>query len=280
MKKFDSIAIVGVGLIGASIGLAARREKLARQVVGIGRRASSLRKAKACRAVDQTTTHLERGVAGADLVIVCTPVELIVVQVQRIVAVVPEALVTDVGSTKQQLVSALAKSLPRNSHFVGSHPMAGGENTGPEHGRANLLEGRTVVVTPDRRSQDTDVQRICDFWAALGAGVLRMSPKEHDRAVAATSHLPHLLASAIAGSTPEDYFPLVSTGWLDTTRIAAGDAALWRQIFLSNHENVLQSLTRLERTLRSMRTALERQDAAKLESLLEQAKRTRDALGS
>jgi prephenate dehydrogenase len=280
MKKFDSIAIVGVGLIGASIGLAVRREKLAGEIVGIGRRASSLRKAKACGAVDRTTTNLERGVAGAELVIVCTPVELIVEQVQRIVAAVPGALVTDAGSTKELLVGELGKSLPRDSHFVGSHPMAGSENTGPEHGTADLLEGRTVVVTPSRKSLDEDVQRICDFWAALGAGVLRMTPKEHDRAVAATSHLPHLLASAIAGSTPEDYFSLVSTGWLDTTRIAAGDAALWRQIFMSNRENVLRSLARLEKSLGAMRGALERQDAAKLEKLLEQAKRTRDALGS
>jgi prephenate dehydrogenase len=280
MRQLESLAIVGVGLIGASIGLAARRAGQAKQIVGIGRRENSLAVALSRGACDRVTTRLADGIANADLVVVCTPVDAIAATIQQAVGLRPQALVTDAGSTKAEIVSSLSGSLPAGSRFVGSHPLAGDSKAGPEFARADLFEGRTVVVTPTPESARADVADLTDFWRSLGANVLEMSPDAHDRAVAVTSHLPHLLASAIAGSTSEHYFPLIATGWLDTTRIAAGDAALWRQILLANRANVVAALTTFDTTLAALREALENADASKLELLLDQAKRNRDAVGS
>jgi prephenate dehydrogenase len=279
MKQWDTVAIVGVGLIGGSVGLALRERRLARTVVGIGRRAASLRKAKQHGAVTETTTNLPRGVAKADLVVVCTPVEKIVEQVRQAAEHCPAgALITDAGSTKATIVVALDDELRDGVAFVGSHPLAGSEKVGPEAARADLFDGRLVVITPTRRTQPKHVSQIEQFWQSLGARVVCMSPQAHDEAVAATSHLPHLLASALAAATPEDLLPLVAGGWLDTTRVAAGDVELWRQILSDNRLHVLKNLDKFEKVLSSFRTALERNDPAKIAKLLEQGKQTRDAV--
>lgn len=280
MRQFDTLAIVGVGLIGASIGLAARRAGVVHRVVGIGRRESSLQIAKNAGAIDLLTTDLAAGVADADLIIVCTPVDLIVPMIEQAAALRPQALLTDAGSTKAEIVDKLVASLPEGSHFIGSHPMAGDSKAGPEFARPDLFAGRNVVITPTENTDPADEAKLSAFWQALGAEVLKMSPADHDQAVACTSHLPHLIASAIAGSTPEHYFPVIATGWSDTTRVAAGDAALWRQILLSNKTNLLSALTQFETHLASLRKSLEEADADTLELLLAQAKRNRDAVGS
>lgn len=277
MRRFENVAIVGVGLIGASIGLAVRRRGLASRVVGVGRRSSTLEVAHQCGAITDRAADLKQGVAEADLVVVCTPVANIVETVERAArACPPHCLLTDAGSTK----AAIAEALAGEPRFVGGHPLAGGENSGPQHGRADLFEGRLVVLTPTAENRPEDVRTLEQFWAALGARVTRMDALEHDRALAATSHLPHLVAAALAGATPEQYAALVATGWLDTTRIAAGDAELWRQILLDNRENVLHALDRFERTLAELRASLRRADGVQLEELLTVGKRTRDALGS
>jgi prephenate dehydrogenase len=280
MRQFETLAIVGVGLIGASIGLAARRAGLVRQIVGIGRRESSLAVAQGRGACDLVTTDLAAGIEAADLVIACTPVDAIAATIQQACALRPQALYTDAGSTKADIVRTLENTLSARSRFVGSHPMAGDSKAGPEFARADLFDGRTVVVTPTAASDLADVAKLTGFWQGLGAKVLEMSPESHDRAVAVTSHLPHLLASAIAGSTPEHYFPLIATGWRDTTRVAAGDAALWRQILLANRENLLAALSEFDTSLAALRDSLLNADADTLELLLAQAKRNRDAVGS
>jgi len=281
MARYESISIVGVGLIGASVGLAAKRAGVAREMVGIGRRAASLRKARECGAVDRTTRSLARGVAAAELVVVCTPVELIAPLTLEAAGAAPAgALLTDAGSTKAELVRRIEAGLEPGHSFVGSHPMAGNEKSGPEYGQADLFDDRVVVVTPTPRSRPEAVESIAQFWKSLGAHVLEMSPQEHDRAAAATSHLPHLAAAALALATGEQYAPLIGSGWRDTTRIAGGDAALWRQILLANRSHVLRSLRELQRSVSLFRTALQDEDAEELESLLAKAKRNRDALGS
>ena len=285
MKAVNTIAIVGVGLIGGSVGLAVRGRGLARHVVGVGHRAASLRKARRVGAVTETSVDLAKGVADAQLVVVCTPVDLIAEHVRAVAAACPPgSLITDAGSTKGDIVGRLNRQLgggdARGVRFVGSHPMAGGEKTGPEQARADLYEGRPVVVTPTRRTRKEDLRQISDFWRALGGRVVSMSPAEHDRAVAATSHLPHLIAAVLAGSLPEERLPLASSGFADTTRVAAGDVDLWREILLGNGPNVLKSLARFEKLLASFRRAIERGDAGKLTRLLEEAKRKRDAVGS
>lgn len=281
MQKWNTVAIVGVGLIGGSIGLALRSRKLAHEVVGIGRRPASLRVAKRVGAVDATTTNLSKGVSQADLVVICTPVEQIVGYVQDVAAACPEgALITDAGSTKAEIVAGLNGSLKRGVRFIGSHPLAGSEKTGPAAATAELFEKRVVVLTPAPTSSRDDVRMLSRFWTSLGARVVEMSPEEHDLALAATSHLPHLVSSALAAATPVKFLPLTATGWADTTRVAAGDAELWTQIFTANRGHVLASLEQFEQVLQSLRTAIERGDRRRLSKILTEGKQNRDAVGS
>lgn len=278
-KKWNTVAIVGVGLIGGSIGLALRRRKLAGEVVGIGRSTGSLRVAKKIGAVDKTTTDLARGVSKADLVIVCTPVKLIAQQVREAAAACPAgSLITDAGSTKAQIVRELEGPLARGVRFVGSHPLAGGEKSGPGEADAKLFVDRLVVLTPTEQAQNGDVSELRDFWTSLGARVIETTPEAHDQALAATSHLPHLLASTLAAATPEDLLPFTASGWADTTRIAAGDPELWTQIFLANRENLLNSLGRFESQLEILKKAVQIKDRELLTTILREAKRNRDAV--
>jgi prephenate dehydrogenase len=281
MRAWDTVAIVGVGLIGGSIGLALRQRGLARRIVGVGRRVSSLRKARQWLTVTHTTTKLERGVADADLVIVCTPIADIVDRVCAVARHCPAGtLITDVGSTKSEIVRELDRRLRGGPAFVGSHPMAGSEKTGPENARADLLENRVTVVTPTKNTCDDHLQRIEQFWSALGSRVVRMTPRDHDQAVAMTSHATHVIAAALAAATPEHALPLAASGWRDTTRIAAGDPQLWLQILLTNRQEVLKSLGKFEKVLATFRVALERGDTTRLVQLLDAGKQTRDSVGS
>lgn len=285
MQPFDSVAILGVGLIGGSIGLGLIKRRLARRVIGIGRREASLQKALTCGCVTETTTSVREGVEAADLVVVCTPVE-------QLAGCIAEAgrhckdgcVLTDAGSTKASWIpeaeASLAARYGPRVPFVGSHPIAGSERTGPEAASGDLFEGRTVVVTPTAASREEATARVETFWQALGGRVVRMSPEAHDAALAFTSHVPHLVSAALALATPEDQLHLIGTGWLDTTRIAAGDAELWRQILLANRASTLLALADFERVLREYRAALQSADGAKLARLLAEGKRRRDAVGS
>jgi prephenate dehydrogenase len=263
VMPWKSVAIVGVGLIGGSIGLALRKRGLADEVVGIGHRASSLRKAKSLGIVTRTTTNLKRGVAESELVVICTPVEMISGLAVEIAqqATFP-TLITDVGSTKSR------------------HPLAGSEKTGPESARADLFEDRVTVVTPGAGTDPARVERVESFWAALGSHVLRMTPRAHDQAVAMASHVPHMIAAALAAATSSDELPLVAGGWRDTTRVAAGDPQLWLPIFRTNRDQVLKALDKFEKVLATFRAALEREDDTRLTQLLQVGKRTRDSVAS
>lgn len=281
MQDWDTVAIVGVGLIGGSIGLALQQRGLARRVVGIGRRASSLKKARQYGTVTHTTQRLDRGVADADLVIVCTPVGQIVEHVCQAAQSCPaNCLLTDAGSTKGGLVQELDRRLGSGPQFVGSHPMAGSEKTGPENARADLFDGQVAVITPTAKTDPRAAERVEHFWMSLGARVIRMAPQLHDEAVAMTSHATHVMASALAAATDEASLALAASGWRDTTRVASGDPQLWQQILLANRQQVVKSLKTIERTLAAFRNALTREDAAGLVELLDRGKKTRDSLGS
>jgi prephenate dehydrogenase len=285
MKHWDTVAIVGVGLIGGSIGLALRQRGLARSVVGIGRNPERLRKAVELGTVTSTTTTIAAGVGKAELVVVCTPVDRIVDHVcEAAAACPPGTLLTDVGSTKQHIVTTLAAALQGTSErrvgFVGSHPMAGSEKSGVEHSQADLFENRVTIVTPHDQTHPENVQRIEQFWKSLGSRVLRRSPEDHDRAVAMVSHVPHVVAASLAGTTSADDRALVGGGWLDTTRIAAGDVELWRQILLDNRGYVLKSLDNFAKVLASFRSALAQHDQNQLVELLKAGKQNRDAVGN
>lgn len=286
MAEFDTVAIVGVGLIGGSIGLAVRERKLARQVIGIGRNEGNLAEARRLGAIDAGTTVLEHGVEEAQLVVVCTPVDTIADFVSRAAGnSANRTLITDAGSTKHEIVKTVETLLidrrdgPR---FVGSHPLAGDHRTGVAHARGDLFDGRKVVVTPTDATHRAAVVEVGGFWQTLGAEVVVMSPTEHDEALAATSHLPHLIASALALATPKDLLPLAASGWRDTTRVAGGDPEMWRAIFATNRQEVLEALKRFERWTGEIREILTLQQDERLLRLLERAqwmKANRDSLG-
>lgn len=286
MAEYDTVAIVGVGLIGGSIGLALRERKLARNIVGIGRRQNSLDAARKVGAIDHGLTNLAAGVSQAQLIIICTPVDTIAERaIQTAAACPPSALITDAGSTKETIVSAVDVALAgRRSgpRFVGSHPLAGDHRTGPEHARADLFDGHTVIVTPTHVTRAAAVTEVSGFWQSLGANVSTMTPAAHDVALAMTSHLPHLAASALAVATPRNLLFLAASGWRDTTRVAGGDPKLWQPIFATNRQHVIEALDRLTQLLSNIREALETGDSESLAALLETAakvKRDRDALG-
>ncbi len=281
MQQWDTVAVVGVGLLGGSVGLALLQRRLAGRVIGVGHRESSLQIATQVGAITQSTTDLQQGVREADLVVVCTPLKDIVPTVRAAAAAVRRgALVTDVGSTKLAIAESLSQGLPAAVRFIGSHPLAGSEKTGPQHARADLFQNRTTVVTPLETAAESDVQQIVSFWQSLGSRVHRMSPAAHDQALAITSHLTHLVAAALAAATPPEHLPLAATGWVDTTRVAAGDPDLWQQIFHDNRDNVIQSLDQFQQVLDDFRQALADHDDAELRKLLQTGKRHRDTLGS
>jgi prephenate dehydrogenase len=282
MPEHQTVAIVGVGLIGGSIGKALRERKLADKVIGIGRREETLKKAKAAGAVDHTTTDLKEGISEADLIVLATPVQTIVRTMDEVASACRKsAWVTDAGSTKEHIVQSAEKAFrDAGPYFVGSHPLAGDHRTGPEHARADLFEGRTVVVTPTDKSDQKAISRITDFWQSLGAKVETMTPAEHDQRIAVVSHLPHLVAAALASATPEKLLPLAASGWRDTTRIASGDPQLWQEIFATNRASALEALETFEHKLAELKAALGNSDDARLKANLEGAKRIRDALGN
>lgn len=278
---WPSVAIVGAGLIGGSVGRALLERGLARRVIGIGRSQQSLDGARRTGAVTETSLD-PAAVAEADLVLVATSVASIPELLDAVDAAVrPGTLLTDAGSTKASIVAAWErKRARRRGRFVGSHPLAGSHRRGPEAAQSDLFNGRVVIVTPANATPADDVAAVGDFWSTLGATVYLMRPKEHDRIVAATSHAPHLLAAAIATATPAAALPFTAGGWRDTTRIAAGDAQLWADILLDNSTAVIAALRRITSASDKILAAIEAGDRRRLVTLLSRAKDARDALGS
>jgi prephenate dehydrogenase len=276
------VAIVGVGMIGGSIGKALLGRRLADRVIGIGRNAGSLDEAKRSCAVSETSLDLAAAVADADLVVVATGVASIPRLLDEIdAAVQPGTLLTDAGSTKASIVTAWEKRrTSRRGRFVGSHPLAGSHRRGPEAADGELFTGRVAVVTPASATPPADVEAIGEFWSALGATVFVMSPRQHDRIVAATSHAPHVMAAAIAAATPAAALPFTAGGWRDTTRIASGDAELWADILLDNAGPLGAALKQIATASERILTAIEAGDRRRLVTLLSRAKDARDALGS
>ncbi len=276
--RINTLVIVGVGLIGGSIALAGRRRGLAGRIVGIDRQPETRAHALREGMIDDAHADL-KAVACADFVLFCTPVDGIAAQVIEASAHCrPGTLLSDVGSTKAAILREVCGRLPPGIEFIGSHPLAGSEKHGPANASADLLDDRLVIVTPSAGVRDNALSQICNFWKALGARVQVMGAEEHDRAVALTSHLPHLLSSALAGILPPELYDLTATGFRDTTRLASGQPDLWSAIFRTNREHLLTALDRLEAHLHRFREALLQDDRAALQALLQQGKKVRDGL--
>jgi prephenate dehydrogenase len=272
-----TLGIVGVGLLGGSIALACRRQGIAGRIVGCDR-PDVLARAKARGMLDETAADASQAVGRASFVVFCTPVDTLADVVGECAdACRPGTLLTDVGSTKSGIVRRLANRLPPGVSFVGSHPLAGSERAGPDSARADLFEGKLVVVTP-AGDPPAAVSTVAAFWKALGARVETMSPEQHDEALAVTSHLPHLVASVLAGVLPLEWKRLTATGFRDTTRLAAGSPELWRAIFQSNQPALLAAAAEFRAHLDRFVDALAKGDGERLRLLLEQSKYVRDSL--
>lgn len=281
--QFRKITIVGVGLLGGSIGLAVRQRRLAGEIAGFVRRAASLKDCEQAGAVDYAVTDLLAAVSNADLVILCTPLAQMPALAKQILPALKRgAVVTDVGSVKAEVVRELESILAKaGAHFVGSHPMAGGEKMGVLAARADLFENAVCIVTPTKKSNPGAVRKVEQFWKSLGARTLRLAAAEHDRLVSRSSHLPHVVAATLAGlvldpNQPKAQAGLCATGFRDTTRIASGSPEMWRDIALANRKNLSQSVDALVGELKKFQSALKRGDAATVEKMFATAKQRRD----
>lgn len=274
---FDTIAIVGVGLIGGSLAAAIRRRK--KRVIGVGRDPARLAKAQTAGIIDEAATNLVSAAERSDLLVFCTPVDRIVNGVREAACRCrPGTLITDAGSVKEIICRELSSALPGGVEFVGSHPLAGSEKQGFEHADPNLFDRRVCVVTPVATTTQSARDRIRDFWRRLGSNVLEMTPEAHDRALAQTSHLPHVAASALAGMLEPENDRFAASGFRDTTRVAGGDPDLWAAILLANAESVLRELRKFDQSLAAFQQALSARDVEQLKALLATAKRRRDGL--
>jgi prephenate dehydrogenase len=277
---FGTIAIVGVGLIGGSIALAAKSRGVAQTVIGVGRNALRLEQARRAGIIDEGLVDPTAAARRADLLVFCTPVDRIAAGVREAAQTCCEGtLITDVGSIKGSIARGLAVGLPGGVAFVGSHPLAGSEQQGFQNADARLFENRICVVTPLVDSLPLAVEKIARFWEGLGMTVVEMTPEAHDAALAETSHFPHLAAAALAGTLSAENVSLAASGFRDTTRIASGDPDLWTAIFLANRRPVLASLTKFDQVLAEFRQALEHNDAEGLKKLLVAAKENRERNG-
>ena len=281
--RFQKITIIGVGLLGGSIGLAARHRGLAREIAGFVRRPASLMDCEKAGAVDYATTDLFAAVSDADLVILCAPL----LQMRpRVVEMLPAlkrgAIVTDVGSVKASVVRELEPLVHQSgAHFVGSHPMAGAEKTGVLAARANLFVNAVCVVTPTKKSSAVAVRQVEAFWKSLGARTLRLAPEQHDALASRSSHLPHIVAAALANlvlnpARTEFQSALCANGFRDTTRIASGSSEMWRDIALANRKNLSKSVDAFISELQKFQRILKKNDAKAVSKFLETAKARRD----
>ena len=259
------MAIVGVGLIGGSVGMALRARRLADNVVGVGRDAERLNAAIRRGAIDSAQTDLARGVAEADVVVVCTPVGRIAEDSLAAALHGPaHLLVTDAGSTKSAIVASLEATPEAREKFVGAHPIAGSERSGVEAASADLFLDRCCILATTERTPAERLRRARTFWLSLGCQVHEMSPESHDHALALTSHLPHVVSSALAGVVPPELLSYSAGAFRDGTRVAASDAGLWAEIFLANRRNLLQALDGFEGRLQGFRAALAKAEAPPL----------------
>jgi prephenate dehydrogenase len=279
MRLFNKITIIGVGLIGGSIGLAVKKRKVAGEVVGVFRHADTMQRARKARAIDTATMDMLEGVKDADLVVIATPVSMIPCIVEAIAPVMRKgSIITDAGSAKGFVVREASKALSNGVKFVGSHPMAGSEKTGVNFASADLFKGATSIVTRTRYTDKAALLKIKRFWESLGSKVMVMDPDEHDRAVALVSHLPHLLAQELCLLQDKKSIACAAGGFKDTTRIAASDPMMWLDIFQANKKEVARAIDDMVNLLKHFKKAVESGDSKSIAARGARAKAIREEL--
>jgi cyclohexadieny/prephenate dehydrogenase len=278
---FETVAFIGIGLIGSSLARVIRRDGLANRIVACARSDATLDKVMELGLADHVTKDLKEAASGADLIVLCTPIGTCGPIAEAIAPVLkPGQIVTDVGSVKQAVIAAVMPHMPEGVAFVPGHPVAGTENSGPESGFDTLFEGRRFIITPPEGSDEEAVEKVAELWRRAGSNIDRMSPEHHDWVLALTSHLPTLIAFNIVGtvddlesSTKQEVIKYSASGFRDMTRLAAQDPDMWRDVFLNNQEAILEMLQRFSEDLSRLQRAIRWGEAETLEDLI---RRSRD----
>jgi cyclohexadieny/prephenate dehydrogenase len=286
MMRFDKIAIVGIGHIGSSMAHVIRRDGLAGRLVALDSSAAHRAKALELGIVDQATEDAAEAVTGADLVILSTPVGS---YAELSAAISPHlkqgAIVTDVGSVKMAVIRDVGPNIPGGVHFVPGHPIAGTEHSGPTSGFAELFRGRWCILTPPPGTDQGAIDKVVALWESAGSMVEIMDAGHHDRVLAITSHLPHLIAYTIVGtatdletSLQQEVVKFSASGFRDFTRIAASDPIMWRDVFLNNREAVLEVLQRFSEDLTALQRAIRWGEGDKLQDLFSRTRAIRRSI--
>ncbi len=286
------IAIVGIGLIGGSIGaklktqnLPAGRQDSELKIIGIPRREETIQEAISRGAIDEGTTDPKKGVADADLIFICTPINLILPILKEIAPALKKgAIVTDVGSSKDEVVSQAQKLMPKGTYFVGGHPMAGKENVKLEAAEASLFEGKLWILTSTSKTSKKALEKVKEMVRLLDGKIIEMDPKLHDLAVAGISHMPLAISAALVSTVAaadkgkEEMKQCAASGFRDTTRIASGDPILGADMFTTNKKAVLKMISAFKKSLSHLESFIKEGDAEKIEKELEKAKLLRDSI--
>jgi cyclohexadieny/prephenate dehydrogenase len=283
---FEQVALIGLGLIGSSLSHAIRRGGLAGRITGAARSEATRATAERLELCDAVYADPAEAVAGADLVILCTPVGTFGAIAESIRPALKEgAILSDVGSVKGAVVNAVGPHVPAGVHFIPGHPVAGTEHSGPESGFAELYDGRWCILTPLPDADTEAVARLRQFWEGCGSLVEIMTPEHHDQVLAITSHIPHLIAYNIVGTasdlekvTEKEVVKFSASGFRDFTRIAASDPTMWRDVFLNNKEAVLEMLGRFTEDLTALQRAIRWDDGEKLFELFSRTRAIRRAI--
>lgn len=275
MRFFNTIAIVGVGLIGGSIGLRIKKKKLAKKIIGIGHHQNSINKALKLGAIDEGSLNINE-IRNADLVILAVPVSAIIEFLPKTAKIVKkDCIVIDVGSTKSRIMACVDKL---NIEFVGCHPLAGLEKRGVGSARSDLFEKSLCLMVNSNKASKKTLDSVKKFWNILGAKTKHLSASEHDRILAFVSHLPHALAFSLMDCIASKYLPFGAGGLKDTSRIALSDCGIWRDIFLSNKEEVLKAIARFKHSLSALESSIRRSQSKKLELYLRKSREKRNEL--
>ncbi len=279
---FEQLGLIGCGLMGGSFALALKRAGLVKRVVGYSKSPSTTERARQLGVIDVEAPSALLAVSGADIVLIAVPVAATEATFKAIRHLVtPQMLIMDVGSTKRDVIDAGRRALRDHiGSFVPAHPIAGKEVAGVEHADPDLYAGKQVILTPIDRTQPVQLQKAVDVWSALGCRVQQMTPEAHDAAFASVSHLPHLLAFALMNSIAgqpqgKDFLSLAGPGFRDFTRIAASDPHVWRDILISNREELLTQSKIFQRHLQALELMIANGNGEALEGLIDQASRTR-----
>ncbi len=283
---FSRVAIVGAGLIGSSIARAARDYGAAREIAILDAAPQVMTRVRELGIADEASGEAARALKGADLVVICTPVGACGAVAESIAPhLQPGAILSDVGSVKGAVVAQVAPHVPRGVQFIPAHPLAGTEFSGPDAGFASLFQNRWCILTPPEGADAHAVGRLADFWSRIGARVETMSAEHHDKVLALTSHLPHLIAYNIVGTaddfgeqTRSEVIKFSASGFRDFTRIAASDPTMWRDIFLNNREAVLEMLQRFTEDLTALQRAIRWGEGDKLQDLFTRTRAIRRSI--